>query len=79
MPTLPSNTAHDNNDDDDGDDDDDNNNDNNNDVEDNIESNSKSRSHLKCVCKLGLHNAGALPRRGINPQASAPSAARRCS
>jgi hypothetical protein len=32
-----------------------------------------------CVCKLGLHGAGALPRRGINPQASAPSTARRCS
>jgi hypothetical protein len=28
-----------------------------------------------CVCKLGLHRAGALPRRGINPQASAPSTA----
>ncbi len=32
-----------------------------------------------CMCKLGLHGAGALPRRGINPQASAPSTARRCS
>ncbi len=26
-----------------------------------------------CVCKLGLHNAGALPPWGINLQASAPS------
>ncbi len=31
-----------------------------------------------CVCKLGLHNAGAFSRRGINPQASAPTA-RHCS
>jgi hypothetical protein len=31
-----------------------------------------------CVYKHGLYNAKSLPRQGINPQASALSAARRC-
>jgi hypothetical protein len=31
-----------------------------------------------CMCKLGLHSAESLSQRGINPQASALSAARLC-